>query len=135
MPVISSKKWSDKNKFLNMLKVIEDQSVKVDQRTFNTERYSGTTYFNYRGFSPCRIEIGYVPVGNKEFGEYENGKSIICWPEGYGEHYIGKHNVMPTEKFFNYVINKYKEVSRKRSRISRKRAPKIRKSRRTRMRR
>ena len=154
MPVISSKKWSDKNKFLNMLKVIEDQSVKAEGkyvtecytkkgegkicsrvwRNFDTERYSGTTNINYRGLSPCRIEIRYVPVGNKEFREYENGKSIICWPEGYGEHYIGKHNVMPTEKFFNYVINKYEEVGRKRisrRRISRKRAPKVRTSHRT----
>ena len=152
MPVISSKKWSDKKKFLNMLKVIEDQSVKVEGkyvtecytkkgegkicsrvwRNFDTERYSGTTNINYRGLAPCRIEIGYVPVGNKEFREYENGKSIICWPEGYGEHYIGKHNVMPTEKFFNYVINKYEEIGRKRisrRRISRKRAPKVRTSR------
>jgi hypothetical protein len=152
MPVISSKKWSDKNKFLNMLKVIEDQSVKAEGkyvtecytkkgegkicsrvwRNFDTERYSGTTNINYRGLSPCRIEIRYVPVGNKEFREYENGKSIICWPEGYGEHYIGKHNVMPTEKFFNYVINKYEEIGRKRRRrISRKRSPKVRTSRRT----
>ena len=133
MPVISSKKWSDKNKFLNMLKVIEDQSEESGtRRNFDIERYSGTTYFNYRGLSPCRIEIGYVPVGNKEFREYKNGKSIICWPEGYGEHYIGKHNVMPTEKFFNYVINKYEEVGRKRRcRISRKRSPKVRTSRRT----
>ncbi len=33
-------------------------------------------------------------------------KLTLRWPQGYAQHYIYTHNVMPTELFFEYVVRK-----------------------------
>ncbi len=57
---------------------------------------------SYRGYTPSRLDPNII-VGSKEYYDPEYN---IGWPEGYAEHYISKHNVMPTERFFNYVMSK-----------------------------
>jgi len=84
---ISKDKWDDKNKFIKRVNKIEK------------ELYSIGKIQKFKGLSPSRIE-DHVYIGSGEF--YDKN---ICWPQGYVSYYIDKYNVMPTLKFYNYVIN------------------------------
>jgi len=85
-PVISNVIWKDKKQWLTKALFVEKHTNKIC----------------YRGLSFSRID-GTV-VGNCEY--YDNYHNI-CWPEGYIEHYIKDHNVMPTERFYHYINNQY----------------------------
>eukprot|EP00392_Amoebophrya_sp_AT5.2_P014919 g15101.t1 len=60
---------------------------------------ANTRFKSYRGPAPSRLERGKF-VGS---AEYEDEKNGIAWPDGYAEHYIGKHNVPPTLRFLQYI--------------------------------
>ena len=96
-----SKGWKDKSKFLKSLKVIEEK-LKSKPPGFKS----------FKGYSYSRFAKGNIGdkdrVGSGEFNDMYNNKRI-CWPEGYGEHYIGLHDVMPTKRFYNYVISRSKK--------------------------
>ena len=50
-------------------------------------------------------DIGTTTTYLKSSDDDENLPKM-CWPEDYVEHYIGKHDVMPTEEFFHYIVEK-----------------------------
>eukprot|EP00933_Yihiella_yeosuensis_P005605 TRINITY_DN11014_c0_g1_i1.p1 TRINITY_DN11014_c0_g1~~TRINITY_DN11014_c0_g1_i1.p1 ORF type:complete len:265 (-),score=58.26 TRINITY_DN11014_c0_g1_i1:505-1257(-) len=66
---------------------------------------------SYRGLSWSRIEAGQV-VGSKEF-EDSRGRSVACWPDGFSEHYMERHDVIPSEGFAKYVKDFDLEAFRK----------------------
>eukprot|EP00668_Euglena_longa_P018637 GGOE01023228.1.p1 GENE.GGOE01023228.1~~GGOE01023228.1.p1 ORF type:complete len:183 (+),score=58.57 GGOE01023228.1:34-549(+) len=78
--------WEDKEKFCNKLQGIEGK-LEADM-------------VSYRGLAESRLEEGEM-VGAGEYVDHVNG---VSWPEGFGEHYIRKHNVLPSEEFFDYVL-------------------------------
>ena len=43
-------------------------------------------------------------VGSGEFSDLCEDGSPIAWPEGYANAYIGQHDVLPTKRFFGYVL-------------------------------
>lgn len=93
-PIISTLQWPDKEKFLRAVYAIEEYL-----------RRRGT-FKQTPGFSPSRIVEGQF-IGS---GRYDDYQYPICWPENYVQHYIYDHNVMPTEIFFNYVVERINTV-------------------------
>ena len=78
--------WEDKDTFCDKVHSIEEK-LEADQMF-------------YRGMSESRLEPGEM-VGSGEHRDLVNG---VLWPEGYAEHYIRKHNVLPSEEFYEYVM-------------------------------
>lgn len=97
LPLVSTHVWPDKAKFLNLVAAIEATCRPDDDHL--GEDNNGCYFLQCRGFAPSRLENG-VNVGSAEFG-FRNG---LKWPQGYAQHYIGKWNVMPTERFFGFVL-------------------------------
>jgi hypothetical protein len=91
-PVSSKKEWKDKKAFVNLVHKIEDDK--------------STRKIYYKGLAFSRVEPGAFVMSN----EYVDEKNKICWPGGYAEHYILKHNVMPTKKFYEYIIMRSKQL-------------------------
>lgn len=97
MPIISKKPWPDKTKFLRAVGEIENSMPRLD---FDIRRENQPFYVvNFRGLSYSRING--EGVGSSEF---QDTTQNIKWPAGFVEHYIGKYNVMPTKRFFDYVV-------------------------------
>ena len=92
-PIISKDIWIHKQKWLDRVYTIEQ--LIVDGKI--------GSMIQYRGFAFSRIESNAI-VGSAEYCDHEYD---MCWPEGYVSHYIEKHNVMPTKKFFKYVNKRY----------------------------
>jgi hypothetical protein len=90
LPIISDNPWIDKSEWLQKAYIVN----------------SNTPMVAYRGLSFSRLD-GSV-VGNEEYQDTTNN---ICWPQGYIEHYIRDHNVMPTEKFYNYINTRYEQLT------------------------
>lgn len=110
MPIPSTKVWAGKNIWLQKVAAIEAyiQSLPASMTTFpmNMSRHERdarrvTAHWVARGLSHSRLVSGAVVAA----GEYEDNG--ICWPEGYVEHYIRDHNVMPTKRFYDYVNARY----------------------------
>ena len=57
-----------------------------------------------RGIAFSRLQPTDEVVGSAEYKLKTADGISIRWPQGYAEHYIGKHNVMPTERFFTYIV-------------------------------
>jgi hypothetical protein len=53
------------------------------------------------GFSPCRC----CDKNSNGSSEYGIAKDNFYWPQGY-LHYIKDHHVMPSQEFYNFVIEK-----------------------------
>jgi len=53
----------------------------------------------YRGIAFSRLK-DMDPVGNAEFSI---GKK--CWPDGYRRHYLEEHKLVPSERFFYWVLD------------------------------
>jgi len=94
--------WPEKDRWLYKLKTIEDYLRSIQVIIHNDKYHTG--YVSYRGLSPSRL-VKNEMVGNGEY--YDRDYDNMCWPEGYGSYYIGKHNVMPTARFYNYVNYRY----------------------------
>lgn len=106
-PLISTRIWSGKQEWLKKAYAIEEYFyAPYRDYILNGKSFPGQLHYRaYRGLSPSRIVPGYY-VGN---GEYEDGD--MCWPEGYVKHYIEDHNVMPTQRFYDYVNTRYETLS------------------------
>lgn len=104
--------WPDKQKFLAAVKEIEDCSRLDDVPTWIPGTYDKElmryrmSRVRMRGQSISRLEP--VAVGSQEYyAESSFGRKKITWPAGYAEHYIGKWNVMPTRRFFNFIVKEF----------------------------
>lgn len=96
MPVISKKTWNDKNMFLQALDRIE-KSMPYRR---GSDKESREFYLHgYRGTSKSRIDGSTLGAA-----EFRDETQNIMWPDGYAAHYIAKYNVMPTKRFFDYVV-------------------------------
>lgn len=100
MPIISKKVWKDKLKFLQALERIEGSMPRYIWSPDTRQEFYNVSF---RGLAYSRIDG--TGVGNSEFVDLEKD---IKWPQGYAQHYIGKHNVMPTKRFFEYVMYRIK---------------------------
>lgn len=94
MPIVSTKEWKGKQQWIDRVAVIELQAEKKE---------NDVQWMQALGYAPSRLVPGFK-VGS---GEYRDGN--ISWPEGYVEHYVRDHNVMPTQRFYNYINNKYSQ--------------------------
>ncbi len=96
-PQANAKPWPGKEEFLRKLSAIEG---KVREKSLRI------VWEQNRGFSPSRLENDArdnpVPVGSGEFYDRLLG---IVWPGGYREHYIDRHNVKPSQEFYQYVMS------------------------------
>ena len=105
LPIISKLKWKNKDTFVNLVKQIETTAME-GALVSEPEKYANKLIkISYKGYSPSRIDG--TLIGNEEYTDIQYG---ISWPEGYVLHYIKRYNVMPTQKFFKYVINKSKDL-------------------------
>ena len=91
LPVVSDKVWEGKEEWLRKAFVVSDNTPVVAYRGIAFSRLDGTA------------------VGNEEYQDEANN---MCWPSGYLEHYVRDNNVMPTEKFYNYVNSRYEDIIR-----------------------
>lgn len=96
MPVVSKKVWKDKTKFLQALDQIEKS---MPYRSGYDDEWGDFYVRGYRGMSTSRIDGS--ALGAAEFSDETQN---IKWPDVYAQHYIGKYNVMPTKRFFDYVV-------------------------------
>ncbi|CAD7946859.1 unnamed protein product [Amoebophrya sp. A120] len=75
--------WEHKWLFLQLVQIVEKH----------------TRVASERGPSMSRLVPDHA-VGNREFKDENN---FIVWPENYADHYIGEHDVPPTERFVHYI--------------------------------
>lgn len=104
LPIVSKKTWPDKEKWLARLKFIEPSGYKDGHDVFLHNDGKKFNVIQYEGCSLSRIQPNW-DVGCDEY-EYKG----VCWAQGYAEHYIGKYNVMPTERFYNFVNNTWEDL-------------------------
>lgn len=97
MPIVSDQIWPDKEKFFKTVLDIEVFLAKNGKD------------IQYRGLSPSRLYSD-VYVGSVE---YNDDEYMMGWPENYVKHYILENNVMPTERFFNYICERIKSIPKK----------------------
>lgn len=99
LPIVSEEAWEGKGSFVDTVEAIEEGLRQTGQ------------YKQFKGYSNTRLpHLIDAPremwrefvVGSGEFFDDFKG-SNICWPEGYVKHYIDRFNVMPTQRFYNYV--------------------------------
>lgn len=95
MPIVSKQEWPDKQKFCEAVTMIEKYLTRKRK------------VIHYRGLSPSRLYPNQY-VGSKE---YKDKHHSMGWPEDYVQHYILENNVMPTERFFNYVCERVKTIN------------------------
>lgn len=81
--------WPEKGVFLERLAAIEGSLAAAGRLR------------QYRGLAPSRLDPGEM-VGSGEFVDETNG---VVWPEGYAQHYVDRHNVLPSEQFYDYVMH------------------------------
>jgi hypothetical protein len=97
MPVVSKQEWKGKQQWLDKVTFIELQAEKKE---------NDVQWMQALGYAPSRLVPNFM-VGS---GEYRDGD--VFWPEGYVEHYIRDHNVMPTRRFYNYINQKYDTLTK-----------------------
>ncbi len=90
-PKANAKPWAGKEEFLKKLEKIEafasrDENAKIRINVF-------------RGPAMSRLDSGIVGCT-----EYVDTVNSMKWTEGFGSHYIGKHNVKPSREFYEYVM-------------------------------
>ena len=90
IPKVCTLDWLDKDKFIEMANIIEEDLKKKK------------SIKNYMGYAHSRL----VPGHKVGIGTFVDPSCDISWPEGYVQHYIRDHNVMPTEKFYDYMLIK-----------------------------
>jgi hypothetical protein len=107
VPVASDRPWPGKKAWVGKIATIQ---------AYLQSRYNWTfRHYNSREheIDPRQSEL--VPYGGPSYsritheliGSNEYVDSGMCWPSDYVKHYIADHNVMPTEKFYNYVNERY----------------------------
>jgi len=90
-------KWEDKNKWIRMALDVQKYLLS-----------SGENGIDNSGISPSVSRLD----GNiLTKGEYHDEKYNICWPSAYVGYYIKEMGVLPSEKFYRYVIKKFEEIS------------------------
>ena len=87
LPVSSKYQWPDKKEWLAA-------AYKVNKWMKDHKFYS-----QMRGYAPSRLTGEHVGSGSYQ-------EPNMCWPENYIGHYIEDNNVMPTQKFYTYIITK-----------------------------
>lgn len=95
LPVVSKKVWKHKEQFLDAVEALEKHIMSLGSSSKLYRRVQ------FRGKAHSRLEKD-VYVGSTEY--YDDVKEI-AWPGGFAAYYIGKFNVMPTKRFYEYVMN------------------------------
>lgn len=101
LPKISKLSWPGKMVFATAVKHLERMCTP-------SGKPHGMRLRTYPGRAPSRIPkelLGqdHLLLGSKEYIDENHG---ILWPEQYVDHYIVRYNVMPTQRFYHYVVSK-----------------------------
>lgn len=101
--------WPHKELFLSAVATIEAAICLGEPSEMQEEGFTDmhgviptASFIGMDGQSPSRMEDGYL-VGSGEFSDVCDDGTRIGWPEGYAKHYIGTHDVLPTQRFYEYV--------------------------------
>ena len=91
--------WPGKQEFMNKVRKVEE--------FFKDGKNPNYEMMGQDGLALSRIEKtskdgSEVWVGSDEYHDH-NAK--MCWPQNYINHYIEKHNVLPSKKFYEYIMN------------------------------
>ena len=110
--------WPQKKLFLSAVTTIEAAICLGDPSKMQEDGYADmrgviptASFIPMEGQSPSRLEDGYR-VGSGEFSDVCEDGARIGWPEGYAKHYIGAHDVLPTRRFYEYVVWRAAAVQR-----------------------
>ena len=104
-----SEAWGDKNRFLSAVSAVERAICLGDAADAQSQGLGligvipGASFVAMDGSAPSRLDD--TVVGSGEFCDACEGGQIR-WPEGYAQHYIGTHDVVPTRRFFQYVVRR-----------------------------
>jgi len=100
--------WAEKAEFLEKLRAIEATATGASQdTTLQTLVDCGLANVpfvlvtSYRGMAMSRVAEGMF-VGSAEFEDARPEKRA-CWPDGFSDHYVDQHDVVPTLRFRSYV--------------------------------
>lgn len=100
-PVPKKTKWEKKSNWLKM-------AYRV--MYYLKSKEEDGKYLSYEGFAESVFDPD-VCVGAGEYvGDTSRRGEQMSWPEGYVEYYIGVHNVMPTKRFYLYIIDEYQRL-------------------------
>lgn len=86
---IDDREWKGKAAFLAAIKAIETHIRK--------DNPDAGVFIGYKGIARSRLTG--EGVGGGEFKWHG-----IKWPQGYAEHYIRDHNVMPSKRLFEHIM-------------------------------
>ena len=84
--------WKDKPRFMAAVKRVEDY---LNKNFMGRYRYDGMAV---NRMSPGKLK--FVGDGSEYVGK------DFRWPYKYVEHYIGQYNVMPSKRFFDYIVQR-----------------------------
>ena len=83
--------WATQDKFLSKLMEIE---------TYSHRYFGPIKKIGYLGWIKCRV--CQCNLGSHEYQDKQTG---IIWTEDMGKHYIKQHNVIPSQQFYEFIIN------------------------------
>eukprot|EP00754_Rhynchopus_humris_P040443 Rhum_TRINITY_DN23484_c0_g1::Rhum_TRINITY_DN23484_c0_g1_i1::g.178091::m.178091 len=95
-PVPHDKPWCGKAAFVRRLREVE---------ALAGVEGSGVTSQTQRGLAQSRLDDEWL--GNVEFHDTQEK---VCWTGDLREHYVGKHNVVPSRAFVDYVVSRARGV-------------------------
>ena len=104
-----SEAWADKGRFLSAVSAVERAICLGGPADAQSQGLGligaipGASFVAMDGSAPSRLDD--TMVGSGEFCDACEGGQIR-WPEGYARHYIGAHDVVPTRRFFEYVLQR-----------------------------
>ena len=96
IPFQGDSKWESKEKWVAMAKSVE-------KYIFNSKEYEDDS-----GVTPSVSRLDGNVLSK---GQYGDEKYNICWPSAYVWYYIEEMGLIPSEKFYKYVIKKFEEIS------------------------
>eukprot|EP00449_Zooxanthella_nutricula_P003280 CAMPEP_0198498206 /NCGR_PEP_ID=MMETSP1462-20131121/6864_1 /TAXON_ID=1333877 /ORGANISM="Brandtodinium nutriculum, Strain RCC3387" /LENGTH=320 /DNA_ID=CAMNT_0044227109 /DNA_START=41 /DNA_END=1003 /DNA_ORIENTATION=+ len=129
LPVVCKHTWGDLGVFMDNVHLVQDFVRKVSteaEAVIDAKRaearvdgnaegeaaaeknhmQAGIKFTQFRGLSPSRL-VADTHVGSAEFADrlrFAESEEAVKWPAGYPEHYIFGGNVMPTRRFFEYIM-------------------------------
>ncbi len=91
-PVAHAQPWPGKDDFVAKMWIIEHHS-----KSFWKKKIGLRTDYS-KGYSPSRLTG--EDVGSAQFHDYDFN---VTWPTGFVQHYIDRHNIIPSLHFYRYA--------------------------------
>lgn len=96
-PVPHKHKWPGEDAFITKLEKIENYAEAIQKKR---KPHPDISIKSYRGYAPSRLDNSLV--GSTEFVDRD---SKVAWTAGFLSHYVKQYHVIPSQQFYEYVMN------------------------------